>query len=131
MSKINFAVWNLRGTNKNDRNFLEHRKKINHLLDCKINGKEPLDLVFFQEISNPELVFKRPERMFTKPYKIVGPWRSCRENHPEEEGACRGVVLYQRCGTDFEVIPEDFSDHTNPIGIRYIIKKEKDCFWNW
>lgn len=138
MLKINFAVWNMRGTTKNDRRFTEHCKKINKLLEYKINGKEPLDLVFFQEISNPEIVFREnpPERIFTQPYRTVGPWRSCRENHPEAAGSGRGVVLYQRCGTDFEVIPEDFSDHTNPVGIRYIIKKEgKAClcfigFWN-
>ena len=138
MLKINFAVWNMRGTSKNDQRFTAHRKKINKLLEYKINGKEPLDLVFFQEISNPEIVFQKnpPERIFSQPYRTVGPWRSCRENHPEAEGSGRGVVLYQRCGTDFEVIPEDFSDHTNPVGIRYIIKKgEKTClcfigFWN-
>ena len=130
MLKINFAVWNMQGTNKNDQRFTAHRKKINMLLEYKINGKEPLDLVFFQEISNPEIVFQEnpPERIFTQPYRTVGPWRSCRENHPEAAGSGRGVVLYQRCGTDFEVIPENFSDHTNPVGIRYIIKKEKTSF---
>ena len=95
MSKINFAVWNMRGTTVRDHNFTKHRTKINNLLDCKINEKEELDLVFFQEISDPELVFqKNPiERNFAKPYKIVGQWRSCRRGHPEKEGACRGVVL--------------------------------------
>ena len=58
MLKINFAVWNMQGTNKNDQRFTAHRKKINMLLEYKINGKEPLDLVFFQEISNPETVFR-------------------------------------------------------------------------
>lgn len=58
MLKINFAVWNMRGMNKNDQRFTEHRKKINKWLEYKINGKEPLDLVFFQEISNPETVFR-------------------------------------------------------------------------
>lgn len=65
MLKINFAVWNMQGTNKNDQRFTAHRKKINMLLEYKINGKEPLDLVFFQEISNPEIVFQEnpPDRI--------------------------------------------------------------------
>ena len=39
MLKINFAVWNMQGTNKNDQQFTAHRKKINKLLEYKINGK--------------------------------------------------------------------------------------------